>query len=109
MVVDLAMPSELRLEEMVTGRRVHRSQVKVENDPIVATATAGIIIKLDCQGSILKKDERNGDMNHVMSHVDVDIAERDGDVDHVMSHGGMNIDEQNGDNGSCDVTLGCGN
>ena len=93
MVVDLAMPTELRLEEMVTGRR---SQVKV-TDPIVATATAGIVSKLDCQGIILKKDERNGDMNHVMSHVDVDIAERDGDVDHVMSHGGMKIDEQNDD------------
>ena len=92
MVVDLAMPTELRLEEMVTGRRVHRSRVNV-TDPIVATATAGIVSKLDCQGIILKKDERNGDMNHVMSHVDVEIAERDGDIDHVTSDSSTEVDE----------------
>ena len=93
MVVDLTTPTDLRLEEMVTGRQVRQSQVEVETDPIVVSAPAGIVITLDCQGSILKKDERSGDMDHGKSHVYMEIAERDGNMDHVTSHSSMEVDE----------------
>lgn len=75
MVTGLATPTELRLDEMVTGRQVRRGQVGVETNLIVVSAPAGVISMLDCQGSILKKDEWDGDMKHAKSHGSVKVDE----------------------------------